>query len=152
MYTKLASSLLSFIMLFFSLSCTPGDNVTYEYDGSVFHTFITDAYIYSSQLTPYGYYSFAFGYRSNDILTGIIHISELDIDFDPFDENTVFDTYTSSILRRAVLDNIDDFATERVQYTVMYYPSRWTIGRVLTITAIVLVLGAWIFLGRGARR
>ena len=55
-----------------------GESRIEEIDGSIFFTIVTDEYMYTSQLTPLGYYNFSVRFTdSNQILTATVSVDDL---------------------------------------------------------------------------
>jgi len=94
-----------------------------EFAGSIFNFRITDDYVYSSQITPYGYYSFGF----RDMQSNVVYHETFSL-FDaplisqnvelPRTKDLDSDTllYISSIVSQLIIGNIDYIETSRIEF------------------------------------
>lgn len=87
----------------------------YAYGGSIFYFRMTDEYTYSSQLTPLGYYVFAFRWGDNsEILTGTFSAIESGLlQHSRVAVNQVEEAISMSSL---VMSNLDAFVTEVIEF------------------------------------
>lgn len=95
-----------------------------EHEGSIFYLRIADEYIYSSQLTPQGYYNFAFRYQdSYDIFTATLPLDNLfALDATAAGRFGRGDMQSDSVLLSSiVINNLHDLTEDVIHIEVNYY-------------------------------
>ena len=110
----------------------------YEFDGSIFYFLMTAEYTYSSQLTPEGFYHFAFSYRDSGVVSsGNLILENLQIlDYSLPESNLISDEKISTrvsidnftrnnslIVSSFILDNMDEYVTNVESFEAIHYDS-----------------------------